>query len=152
MIGNSVTQFQQHTIGTVGYTIIMDCTDLHLNQMEFLMVDANGVTGDPAPAQAEIEVIHDYINDSDCPDIAWNLSSDILTIFLKTSVYAYVITTTFTIYGYRNPTPIKTLDSLIDIKDKDLNWFNNLVIKKAAEMQGKRVPPSVINNLNNIIT
>ena len=143
MFGNRVTDFPQHTSGLYGYTIIMDTTNLHLNMPYSIQPDANGVSGDPVAGETALNTLQEYINDEDCPDLAWNLSSDILTIFFKTEIYEYLSTTRFVLYGYRNNTPITSLQSSIDIKDRDLEWFMMLAIKKAALMQGKKVPEKI---------
>jgi len=140
MIGNRVTDFDQFTIGTYGYTIALDTTNIMLNKPSYIQIDDSGTTSDPISGPIDIDTLQAYINDEDCPDGAWSFASDILMIFFKTSVYAFDSGSRFVIYGYRNNTPIKTLADPIDIKDRDLGYYIALCIKQASIIQGKQVP------------
>jgi len=140
MIGNRVSDFDQFTVGTYGYTILLDTTEILLNKPSYIQVDDSGDTSDPINGPTDIHTLQSYINDANCPDAAWSFASDILIIFFKTTVYAYDTGTRFVIYGYRNNTPIKTLQDPIDIKDRDIGYYITLCIKQAAIIQGKQVP------------
>ena len=147
MIGNRVSDFDQFTIGTYGYTIILDTTDIMLNKPSFIQVDASGTTSDPVTGPIDLDTLQDYINDEDCPDATWSFASDLMIIFFKTSVYAFANTSRFVIYGYRNNTPINSLSDPIDIKDRDIGYFIALSIKEAAIVQGKMIPPDILKEI-----
>jgi len=154
MFGNSVTDFDKFTDGTVGYTIAVDLTFLNVEIVSSLQGDANGTTEDPVTGNTALATLQSYINDFNAPDLAWNYSSDILIIFFKTVTFAYTNTTRFIFYGYRQAVPIKTLTQNIDIKDRDLPLFLRYALKEAKILQGKISDPKEdqeIIQLENII-
>lgn len=147
MLGNKVTDFDKFTNGIYGYTIVLDTTAILLNKPDFIQVDDNGTTSDPIIGPTELEVLQEYINDSDAPDAAWSFASDLMVLFFKQATVPYSNTTRFVIYGYRNNQPINTLSDSIDIKDRDIGWFIALAIKEAAIMQGKMIPKDIENQI-----
>ncbi len=147
MIGNRVTDFDQFTTGSQGYTIALDTTEIMLNKPAYIQIDDNGTTSDPITGPIDIEALQGYINDANAPDGAWSFASDILLIFFKTSVYGFVDNSRFVIYGYRNNTPINSLSDPIDIKDRDIGYFIALSIQEAAIVQGKMIPPDILKEI-----
>ncbi len=147
MLGNRVTDFDKHTNGVYGYTIVVDTTEILLNKPDFIQVDDNGTTSDPISGPTAMETLQEYINDDDAPDAAWSFASDLLIMFFNASTAPYSNTTRFVIYGYRNNQPINSLSDSIDIKDRDIGWFIALAIREAAIMTGKMIPKDIENQI-----
>lgn len=83
-----------------------------------------------------LPVLQDYLEDSDCPNIAYNLGSEILTIFFKNDVYD----TRFSFGGKRKSQKLVNDSDLLDVKNERLPLlslyardFAYLALKKRSD-------------------
>ena len=89
MLGQVITNFPQYSVGTYGYTIQVDLTYLYASSIDIIQLDNNGVSSLPITQKTALVSLQGYINDIACPNIAYSVDSDILTLFVKTSAYPY---------------------------------------------------------------
>ena len=130
MFGNAVTDFAQQAVGTYGYTIKMGNLNAYLISAVQAQPSAAS-TPDPITAENTIEEIQAYLNDSACPDLAFNFDGGQLTVFFKTSVFAYTSDSRIAVFGIRNSQPPSTDTDLLDIIDDDINLLMGYPLRSA---------------------
>ena len=150
MLGQVITNFPQYSVGTYGYTIQVDLTYLYASSIDIIQLDNNGVSSLPITQKTALVSLQGYINDIACPNIAYSVDSDILTLFVKTSAYPYTDTTKFVIYGKRLAITIGSLNDNVDISDKDMELFLNYCIKGAGDILGIRTSPVITDNIRRL--
>lgn len=134
MFGNSVTDFSQQAIGTYGYTVKIATDPTSLNAAEITAVQAQASASDtPSPVTSEVSIntIQGYLNDFACPDLAFNFDGGNVTIFFKTSVFAYVSATRVALVGKRNAQATTADSDLLDIVDDDLGLLIAYILQSA---------------------
>lgn len=142
--GNSIVDFSQASIGTIGYTVRIDTTGLRTFKTKFVQAQATS-SSTPVPATQEVllETIQGYLNDSEAPDLAFNNGYGEITIFLKTSVFPYLTNTRIALFGIRNPIPMTLSTDKADFSDRDLELFINYALRYAYSLQKIPVPGNV---------
>ena len=152
MIGTPVTYASKFSEGTYGYTIAVDVDNLFMDTIS--KVQAQTTTDVSLTAlfssESALTELMDYVNDSTCPDCAWYLSSSVLYMFFKTTVYAYLSSTIFTAFGTRTGIPITNLDDVIDVPEQYMELYIKYSIREAAQLQGRQVPPSIIADISEL--
>lgn len=143
----SVTLFTRHGIGTEGYIIKRKVSDLNATSISFIQINTDTASSDPITSETAITTLHSYINDASCPDVAYSLNGDTLTIFLKDTVYPYSATTKFAIYGKRNAI---ANSGYVDVPSNLLELFINYCIREAAQILGRVVPSEVKLNIQSL--
>lgn len=143
MFGNSVTEKDKFTDGTYGYTVAVDLTPWNARTISSVLASDDGTVSDPIVGSTDLTVLLKYVNQSDCPDLAYNVGSDILTIFFKASVYPYQSTTKYLATGYRSALPVASLSDFPDIKNSNLELFCLLSVQKAATILNKKIPQNI---------
>lgn len=151
--GNSITDFSQASIGTVGYTVRIDTTGLKTFRVRFVQAQASS-SDTPRPATSEdlLSDIQGFLNDEGAPDLAFNFGYGEVTIFLKTSVFPYVDNTRVSIFGERNPVAMVLDTDKADFADNDLELFTNYVLKHAYNLQKLPVPGNVDKRIRELET
>ena len=147
---SKVTETTKFTDGSYGYIIQRDLTFLCLQSLDFVTVDNNGVSSNPLLDQIPIATLHRYINDISCPDFAYSVDSDILTMFFKTSAYPYSGTTTYLLFGKRFALTINSLEDYVDVPDDKMELFVNLCQKGACDILGIRTPNAILDNIKRL--
>jgi hypothetical protein len=134
--GNSVNNFLQVAIGTHGYTIKIDVTGLLFYKVTKVQAQvAPADTQEPVTAESTLSKIQAYLNDSACPDLAFNFGANICIIFFKTSVFAYADTTMFALFGLRNAQRTTSDNDLLDFPIENMKYVMNLALKIAYELK-----------------
>jgi len=145
--GNSIIDVSQASVGTYGYTIKVDCTGLYAYTITFVQAqDDSGATpilSAPSGDSVSLKTLQEYQEDSSCPDIAFNWSQGLCTIFFKTTVYPYSADYRFALFGYRNSLKFYSSNDRADFPDGDMELFIAYVIKHAALVSNKPIPHDV---------
>jgi len=142
--GNSVTDFSQISIGTVGYTIRIDTTGLRAFRVRFVQAQASASdTPSPVTSEVALETIQEYLNSNVAPDLAFNFGYGEVTVFFKISVFPYTTNTRIALFGERNPVAMVQPDDKADFADQDLELFTNYVLKHAYILQKIPVPGNI---------
>jgi len=151
--GNSITDFSQASIGTVGYTVRIDTTGLKTFRVRFVQAQATSSdTPEPAVAESTLADIQSFLNDTGAPDLAFNFGYGETTVFLKTSVFPYVVATRISLFGERNPVTMVEDADKADFADNDLELFVNYVLKYAYNLQKIPVPGNVEKSIRELET
>ena len=140
MYGNRVTEKDKFTDGMYGYTVAIDLTALNARSIVSVAASDAGLAFDPVVTPIDLITLQGYINDPDCPDLAYSLGSDILTILFNHSTLPYASTTQYTVTGYRSALPIASVTDNLDIKNRYLELFVLLSIQKAAVLLNRTLP------------
>jgi hypothetical protein len=141
MFGTSVIGITQMAVGTYGYVIRIDTTALRSYDITGVQAQSSAIFT-PAPTMTEVslDILMSYLEDSECPDLAYHYGYGEVYIFFKTTVFAYATDTRFALIGKRNPIKLTSLDDNLDIADKDLDLFVAYVLKYAAILSRQAVP------------
>ena len=143
MFGTPITYCPVVSIGASGKIVSVKMNDMFAEDIKSLqLIETIGETSVEANKLALTELMNLPSNVS-APDGAFTLSSGTLYIFINTSTYDYLSTTLFFLIGTRVGLPITSFESQVDVPEKDLELFIKYVIKEAAELQGRIVPPAI---------
>jgi len=142
MFGTPITFAPVISEGTVGKVVAVKMNDMFAEEIKSLqLTDTLTSTVELITSSSLVDLMAlvnvSSVNGSYC------LSSGVLYIFILNSVFAYVDTTTFFLIGTRTGIPVRSLEDQIDIPEKDIELFIKYVIREAAELKGKMVPPSI---------
>ncbi len=154
MIGTPVTYASKFSDGTYGYTIAVDVDNLFMDTISKIQAQSTDDVSLTAlfSSESALTDLMAYVNDSACPNCAWYLSSSILYLFFKTSVYAYEAATMFTAFGTRTGIPIRNMDDVIDVPEQFMELYIKYAIREAAQLQGRQVPPSILADIAELET
>lgn len=150
MFGHAVTTYGQFNAGNYGYIVAVDLSKIYAKEITSVQIIDTAeahLSSDPITDIYSIEELQNFINDENCPDIAFAISSDIFYLFLKTTLYPYANTTRFTLYGKRHSKPITALTDNLDIRESELELFVNYAMEKAALITNKRLDPLISRNI-----
>lgn len=82
--GNKVTDYTQAALGNYGYTLKIDVTSLLMHKINAVQAqkDPND-TFAPVVSEVTIDVLQSYLNEVNCPRLAFNYSDGQATMFFK---------------------------------------------------------------------
>jgi hypothetical protein len=150
----AITNYDVYRNGTYGYIVRIDFSNYDIDTISFLTAyDSSTLESvDAVSSETALVTIMDYPKEDDCPELAWNFTANILTVFLKTgdSYYTYDSSTKIGIYGYQYPSPLKSEDDYVDIPFEYVELLFKYIIREAGEILGKIIPESVQQNIKNL--
>ena len=131
--GNPVTDFDQQAIGDYGYIVKIDAVSLLALEVDAVQAQASA-SSTPSPVTAETtrNAIEGYLNDSACPDLAFNFSGSDVLVFFKTSVFAYASDTRIALFGKRFAQNVSDDATKMDILDDDIALLLAYMMQLAA--------------------
>jgi hypothetical protein len=152
MLGTPVTYLPKFAEGTNGFIVVCDLDDLFINAIDFVQFGIDGDTTATLNVEegVDLKTLNSYLESATAPNAAWAKSSSLLYLFFNTSVYSYLNTNIFVVYGTRSGIPITNLDDNIDVPEQHLELYTKYVIREAAELQGKLVPPSIKKDIEEL--
>lgn len=146
--GNKVTDFAQVAVGTYGYIIKSNLYPYFPRDVESVQVQpASDETPAPFSTNSSIDDVNSYMEDSACPNCAWHYSNGFLRIFFKTTVYAYVDSTRFSVIGKRNTQPVIGDTILCDFMDRDLDLVQLYMLRLAYLWRSGKVPYPIVKTV-----
>ena len=87
MFGSSVTQLTR-SIGTAGYIVKINTADLLVEKIESVQAQAGpSSTPEPVSGSIGIDALYGYLNDSECPDLAYSYGDGECSIFFNATVF-----------------------------------------------------------------
>lgn len=145
MTNFEVTLVDKVSEGTYGYMVKLDTTNIKSYDIEFIQahVDSTGVSSSPSDSSVSVRTLAGYLESESAPDLAFNYTHGLCTIFLKTSVYPYTTDTLITLFGKRNALKMENLSDNADFPDELIELYSAYVIKQAALLRGKPTPSDV---------
>jgi hypothetical protein len=144
--GNIVTDMDQASIGTYGYTVRINTVGIYAYDINFVQAQDDSASeklSAPATASVTLQTLQEYQEDSSCPDIAFNYSHGLCTIFLKTATYPYTANTRVGLFGQRDSLKFYSNTDRADFPDGEMELFTAYVIKHAALITNKPIPHDV---------
>jgi len=141
----AVTALDKVTEGTYGYTLRLDTNNIKAYSIEFIQAYAVIAAASSAPSEGSVSLktLNSYLEDENCPDLAFNYTYGICTIFLKTSAYPYTSDSKITLFGKRNGLKMNYMIEKADFPDEYIELFSAYVIKIASLLRGKPIPADV---------
>ena len=143
--GNAVTDVSQTSIGTYGYTVRIDTTTILAYRIKFVQAqDESGTElGTPSDDSVILKTLQTYLEQSSCPDIAFNYAHGVCTVFFKTTVWPYADNTRFALFGQRNALAMIETDDKADFPDSEMELFIAYAIREASILNNKPVPSDI---------
>ena len=141
--GLAVSDYNIQT-GTYGNIIRVDISSYLPKSIDFVQLESSGgVKGDPVSSASTVEQLHSYLSDADCPDLAWNYSPEILTIFLKTYSGDDEFTR-FNFAGNRKAQKTSVDTTNLDAPDERLELIASYAKNKAWLLKKNRTDPDLV--------
>jgi hypothetical protein len=142
--GNAVTEFSQVAVGAYGYTIRVDASTLRPHKIANIQIQASPTsTSAPVTNEVSANVLSGYLENSDCPDVAFNFSGSEVLIFLKTAIYPYISTTRLAFGGLRNAQETTADTDYIDVPARDIDYLCALCMARAYKLQQRNMPQAI---------
>jgi hypothetical protein len=106
-----ITDGAQVKEGSAGYIVSLDLTDYDVSDILGVQCQTTaGAWSDPVISEVAYDVLSGYVDDSECPDVAYTWMRNSLYVFVK-DTYTYEDTTIVNFWYYRNA---QNIDSLLD--------------------------------------
>lgn len=140
-LGLNVTTYDR-VDGTYGYIIHVNTLSLLIDEMLSLLV-LNGIVINSIDTATEVHALISYLEDEDCPNVAYALSGDQLIIFLKSSVFPYAATTRISPKFNRLLFRIVDDVSRMDFNDRFIGLFKLYALESAYLSKVGKVPYNV---------
>lgn len=139
--GNSVTELTQKAVGQYGYIIKIDTTGLlaykiEMVQAQILPINTPAVISSPVSNA----VLYNYLNDPNCPNLAFNYSNNQCSIFFKIDAFPYTSTTRYALFGKRISQNCLTDADYLDCPNKHLNLLTYYCLSLGYTTVKKGVP------------
>jgi hypothetical protein len=148
--GSTVANLVQNAIGSAGYIVKINTADLLAEKIEAVQAQAGpSSTPEPVEGSTSIAGLYEYLNDSDCPDLAYNYSDGECSIFFKTTVFAYSATTRYALFGKRKAQNCTSDADLLDIPDRDINLLAAYCLGTAYALKKGGTPKFVKDTIKN---
>ena len=145
----TITTLDQVQTGTYGYLVKLDTTNILAYDINF--IQAFGViasaSGNPTSGSVTTETLASYLELSSCPDLAFNYTHGMLTMFFKTSTWPYTTDTEITLFGKRNAIKLTNENDNADFPDELIELFSAYAIKFASMLKGKAVPANAARTI-----
>lgn len=137
--GALVTSGTQSAIGTYGYVASINMTTSTPKSIIQIQIQKSSVLSDVYNTESDLDDLFNFCEDSGCPDAAYTLVGNMLSVFLKTSVYPFDANTLVQTLLYRNVIPLTLVGSSIDVPNEARRLFALLVLLQAYRIYGRRV-------------
>lgn len=148
--GSIVTNLTQNAIGSYGYIVKINTADLLAETIESVQAqDDPATTPEPVTGQVSIATLYSYLDDSGCPDLAYNYSDGECSIFFKTTEFAYSATTRFALFGRRKAQNCTSDADLLDLPDRDLNLLAAYCMQLAYALKKGGIPKWIYETVKN---
>jgi hypothetical protein len=143
--GNPVTNGTKVAEGTYGYVVSFDLSNEEIKTLlQVQMQDATAVEmGEVIDVGTDRAALFEYLEDVDCPDVAWFQEGVTVFVFLKTATWAYAATNRVAFWFYRDAEDIAALSDTIDVPQAARELLKQTVRKLYYLGKGKRVPYDV---------
>lgn len=144
--GLAVADYDIQT-GTYGKTIKVNISTYIPRTVNYLQgEDDSGIKSDPVESEVSLAVLQSYLEDSECPDLAFNYANETLTIFFKNDEYD----TRFAFGGTRKPQSVSSSEDLLDIPDEHLDLVSVYARKIAWLLKKRMVDRDIQNKINDL--
>lgn len=148
-----VNKFTKHLDDVNGYILVFDVDEFALNWVE-KVIAYNPVSDyrKTVSGSTELEQLLGYPGyhySDEVPELAFNLSTSTLYIFFRSDVFPYE-STRFSLVGYRNTFPVKSLDDYIDVPENALELFLKMITLESIKLSGKKVPAELQREVNEL--
>jgi len=142
----TITTVDQVQTGTYGYLVKIDTTNIIAYDISFIQAYAviAGVSSTPSGSSISVKTLAEYLERETSPDLAFNYTHGMLTIFLNTVAYPYTTDTEITIFGRRNAIKLAKDDDIADFPDELIELFSAYTIKFASLLKGKPIPADAV--------
>jgi len=118
--------------GTYGKTIKVDISSYLTYSIDFVQASDGTNTGKPVKTGVDLSILQGYLEDVNCPDLAFNYGSEILTIFFKTGT----LQARFAFGGKRKVQKLTADTDLLDVPNQRLELVG-LFAKEYAWLDSK---------------
>lgn len=148
--GSAVTGVAQNAVGSYGYIVKINTAELLAETIEAVQAqDSTSDTPEPVVDAVSIAALHGYLNDSACPDLGFSFSDGECSIFFKTSVFPYVSTTRYALFGLRKAQNCTADGDYLDCPDRDLNLVFAYCLQLAYNLKKSGTPKHIYDTIKN---
>ncbi len=138
-----ITEGTQTKVGSCGYIVAIDMTDYDINSVLGIQAKTTaGVWSDPVISESAYDVIAGYVENPDCPDMAFTWLRNTLYVFLS-STYTFEATTLLNVWYYRNAQNITTVSDIVDIPGEWEQLAIALILRRMYVDQNTFVPQNI---------
>ena len=143
MFGTPITYAPVIASGDHGYVVVIALNDLLVREV----TEVNFVVEGKIVKAVESDL--DAIFSLNSTNLAFAMAEQLLYIYVPTSI-PYSSDVRFFVLGYRSAIPIRSLEQEIDVPEYLLELFTKYVIREAALLKGKMVPPSIQHDIQRL--
>ena len=148
--GTSVSALSQSAIGLYGYIIKINTANLLAQTITSVQAQASPTTTpEPVSGATTYAALYAYLDEANCPDLAYSYADGECSIFFKTSIFAYAAETRVALFGKRKAQNCDDDSDLLDVPDKDLNLLVAYCLKLAYSLKIGGTPKYVQNLVDN---
>lgn len=148
--GSSVTNVTQNAIGLYGYIIKINTAELLAQTIDSVQAQVSpSSTPETVSGSVSIAALYNYLDSTECPDLAYNYSDGECSIFFKTTVFDYTAATRFALFGKRKAQNCTSDADLLDCPDKDLNLLAAYCLQTAYGLKKGGVPKWIYETIKN---
>lgn len=136
--------------GTYGSIIKVDISEWLPKGVDFVQPEkSDGTHIDAVAVNSALSVLHNYLEDEACPDLAWNYSAEVLTIFFKNYTGDDEFTR-FNVVGDRKAQKASVGTTLIDAPDERLALIAAYAKNKAWLLKKNRRDPDLVEKIEDL--
>lgn len=149
VFGNKINDFTNVAPnGATGYVVAIPLKANYLRTIYSIqMQDAANEFSEVITAKQSYAQLFGNLSASNPPDFAMYQAATTLYVYLKSSVYPYGATVHIGIAFDRDVVPLATVDDYVDVRSDKMNLFKAYLLKRAIELQGKRVEFDITQNI-----
>ena len=144
MFGNAITDFDPK-FGEYGYIIELDTTRSLVNSMKSIFAQYHT---DPITELERLEHVTDqidkttllsYLDDENCPPLAFNYSPGLLTIFIDGTIFPFGPITRLVLVYNRDAERCNADTDRIDCPDEKIEELKNYALEMAQQLLNKTI-------------
>ena len=143
--GRVITNYTQIASNGVGSLVMIGASESYLESIDKVYLKNTNKSASiySRNSTESLTAVYDAYASLASSPLRYAFEENVLTLYTT----HYDANHRVSVIGKRKAIPIKTLDDYLDIDDSDLELFVNYVIREAAQIRGKQIPPSVARDI-----
>lgn len=146
--GNPITEGELIDEGTYGQIISFDLSPQYLDTiLQLQLQKTGGMMSDVITTPSTWEDMCGYLEDENCPDIAYCQNGSVVSVLLNKTEYPFVATNRIGFWYYSWEKDVTSLSEEFEMPGESRDLLSGIMLKRMYEGMNRRVPMEIDNKV-----